>query len=172
AQHFQGRDDETDALLALWKQTNDALQEGETTSLVGILDWVTKKYLFEHFCEAEGILMTDAWLESQDLEFHQVIPERNLGLPLSKEGPWSVDLEAAVTECFTEPPSTTRAAARSRLMKQIDPVHDDYIVDWDSVRWSNQVATLSDPYNLDPTIRENEEDIAERLSGWPSADLD
>ncbi|MFT5407124.1 MAG: hypothetical protein ACI9DF_005996, partial [Verrucomicrobiales bacterium] len=35
-----------------------------------------------------------------------------------------------------------------------------------------QVATLSDPYNLDPTIRENEEDIAERLSGWPSADLD
>ena len=101
SRHFQGRDAETDALLALWKQANDAFEKGAVTSLVGILDWVTKKYLFEHFCEAEGILMTDSWLESQDLEYHQVLPDRSLGRPLAKDGPWSFDLMTTTSSIGT-----------------------------------------------------------------------
>ena len=57
-------------------------------------------------------------------------------------------------------------------MKGIDPIHDDYIIDWDSVRWSNHRVTLSDPYELQPVVQHDPEDLSERLSGWPPVDLD
>ncbi len=147
---FHGRDSETDLLLDLWSRTNEGLAS-DPTSLVGILDWVTKKYLFEAFCQSEGILMGDPWLESQDLEYHNVLADQSLGLPLSQPGTWHPDPQQ-IHQRLTEPPKSTRASARSRLMSQIRPKDEDYIIDWDSVRWGKKLALLLDPYELNPKV--------------------
>lgn len=171
--HFQGRDKETDALLDLWKRVDDALQTHDIDSLVGLLDWTTKKFLFEHFCEAEGITLRDPWLEAQDLEYHHVLPERNLAQPLVQKGFWSFRLDAEIERCLLQPPADTRAQARSRFMREIDPLQDDYIIDWDGVRWSHKLVSMSDPYDINPRLYEHVESLNhERLSGWPLRDLE
>ncbi len=165
---FQGRDEETDIVLSLWKRVDEALLRNESNDLVGLIDWKTKLFLFEQFCEVEGITLRDPWLEAQDLEYHHILPERSLGLPLSQEGPWSLELGKAISEA----PKSTRAQVRSRLMRRIDPVHDDYIVDWDGVRWNDQMAVLTDPYEMDPRIQECLESLTDRLKEWAPEDLD
>ena len=52
--------------------------------MIGIVDWVTKEYLLREFCKAERLEWGHPWLEAQDLEYHQIDPDRSLGLPLAK----------------------------------------------------------------------------------------
>ena len=168
--HFSGRDEETDAVLDLWKQANSAFYSNDPTSLVGILDWVTKRYLFLHFCEAEEIDLHNNWLEAQDLEYHHISPQRSLAHPLAKEGLWSHDLEAKINHCLTELPQDTRARARSRFMRQIKPLDESYIIDWDSVRWANQLVSLPDPYELHPRVSHNPDGATNKPVEWPDDD--
>ena len=74
-QLFQGRDDETDAILDLWEWTNQALATNPS-SLIGMVDWVSKEFLLRQFCESEEIPWDHQWLEAQDLEFHQIDPDK------------------------------------------------------------------------------------------------
>jgi proteasome accessory factor A len=136
---FVGRDPETDAVLELWGESMEALTNSPS-SLVGILDWVTKEYLFSQFCAKEGLPWCDPWLESQDLEFHHIDPRRSLGLALARtDGFWNpVDLEQA----RHQPPRDSRAHARSRLMRQIQGKSGSYRVDWAEVAVSNQRREL------------------------------
>ncbi|MEN9020610.1 MAG: peptidase [Verrucomicrobiaceae bacterium] len=170
AQHFTGRDTETDALLDLWKRANEAFASNDPTGMVGILDWVTKRYLFQHFCEAERIDLNNDWLQAQDLEYHHISPERSLAHPLAKDGHWSLNLEAAVKRCLTEPPPDTRALARSRFMRQIDPLDENYIIDWDCVRWADRMVAFPDPYELHPTVTQNPDELTDNSAGWPEDD--
>src|SRR5688572_11708149 len=115
-QLFRGRDAETDALLDLWERVHNGLAT-DPASLVGILDWVSKEYLLRTFCERESIPWSNPWLESQDLEYHHVDPERGLGLALANgNGLWS---PVRLPQARIEPPSNSRAHARSRLMREI-----------------------------------------------------
>ena len=153
AKHFQDRDEETNAVLALWERVNTALASSQPEdSLTGILDWVTKHFLFRHFCESEGILMRDPWLESQDLEFHHVSSERSLGLPLAADGYWSEDLDQAIATAKENAPADTRAAARSRYMREIRADEDHYVIDWDGIRWNDRAVSMSDPHDLSPEV--------------------
>ena len=53
-QELGGRDAETDALLSLWGETLAALAT-EPESLVGRVDWITKRWLLQQFCDREKI---------------------------------------------------------------------------------------------------------------------
>jgi len=143
-QLFRGRDTETDALLDLWEHVHNGLST-DPTSLVGIVDWVTKEYLLRAFCEREGITWGNPWLESQDLEYHQIDPDRGLGLALANEnGIWS---PARLPQARSEPPSDSRAHARSRLMREIMGKEASYFLDWEAVEVPNQKRTrLLDPF--------------------------
>lgn len=141
---FAGRDAETDAILDLWQRVLQVLAT-DSTSLVGLIDWVTKHHLLEQFCRAERLDWSDPWLEAQDLEFHHISPERSLGLALcNRDGPWAVDrLERAKVE----PPSNSRAHARSRLMREIQGKHRAYYLDWEVVEISPKKRTrLLNPF--------------------------
>ncbi len=142
--HFKGRDPETDALLDLWGRVLNGLSN-DPFSLVGILDWVTKQYLLSEFCKSEGLEWGDPWLESQDLEFHHIDPERSLGLALAhQDGIWE---PAAAKQYLTQPPSNSRAHARSRMMRQIQENQSSYILDWEAVEVPNQKRMrLMDPF--------------------------
>ena len=132
---FGGRDEETTNLLKLWGDTLHALGSNPS-KLVGILDWVSKEYLLQEFCKREGIGWDDPWLESQDLEFHHINPARGLGLAMANtDGFWD---RADLDNARTDPPTNSRAHARSRLMRQIQGQETSYFLDWEAVEISNQ----------------------------------
>jgi proteasome accessory factor A len=144
AARFAGRDTETSVVLELWKRVLTGLAN-DPQSLVGILDWVSKEYLLGEFCAREGLDLTHPWLESQDLEFHQVDPERSFGLALADlDGRWNPH---GLERAKREPPRNSRAHARSRLMRQIQGRNGAYHVDWAEVAVPNEkTALLPNPF--------------------------
>lgn len=141
---FRGRDAETDAVLDLWQRVLTGLAS-DPVSQVGIVDWVTKEYLLGAFCRSEGLDWNHPWLEAQDLEFHQINPEKALGLAMANlDGYWNpprVDLAC------TDPPQDSRANARSRLMREIATKETSYFLDWEAVEVPNQSRNrLLDPF--------------------------
>jgi len=143
-QIFKGRDTETDELLKLWARILDGLSS-DLNSLIGLVDWVTKEYLLREFCKREGLEWGHSWLESQDLEFHHIDPDRSLGLGLANtDGFWE---PARLEKSKTEPPTDSRAHARSRLMREIQGRETSYFLDWEAVEVPNQKRTrLLNPF--------------------------
>jgi proteasome accessory factor A len=141
---FKGRDGETDALLDLWARVMRGLSNN-LESLVGLLDWVTKEYLLREFCRSEELEWGHPWLESQDLEFHHIDPDRSLGLALANfDGFWEPD---GLQEAMSKPPTDSRAHARSRLMREIQGKESSYFLDWEAVEVPNQKRTrLLNPF--------------------------
>jgi proteasome accessory factor A len=136
---FQGRDHETDCLLQLWARTLEGLAT-DPDSLIGVVDWISKKHLLDAFVSRESLSWEDPWLKAQDLEFHQIDPGRSLGLALAEaDAPWNpVDLESAKLN----PPENSRARARSRLMREIQGKAGSYHVDWAEVSGPNDKHSL------------------------------
>jgi proteasome accessory factor A len=143
-QLFRGRDAETDALLALWSRVLEALV-ADPDSLVGVLDWVSKRYLLNQFRARQGLAWDHPWLESQDLEFHHIDPDRSFGLALAQpHGFWN---PAGMERAKLDPPGDSRACARSRLMRKIQSRGCSYFVDWEEVSVPNHKrALLLDPF--------------------------
>ena len=147
---FSGRDAETDAILKLWCEVMEKLTDAKQ-SLVGTLDWVTKEHLFHLFCESEGIGWDHPWLEAQDLEFHSISPTRSLAMPLANmSGLWATGEDHLACK---QPPTTTRANERSRLMHAIQERPTSYAIDWDSVQVDDRDPTyLLDPFQSGPNV--------------------
>lgn len=134
-----------------WEETLQALA-GDRDKLIGKVDWITKRFLLQTFVEAEGIGWDDGWLESLDLEYHNITPERSLltGLPgvgLHEQG---LPTLASRDYCI-DPPANTRAALRSEAMRTILHRGMSYVIDWDLIYLGEgkQIA-LDDPYACDP----------------------
>jgi proteasome accessory factor A len=141
---FQGRDAETDAVLQLWKHVLESLANGPD-SVVGLVDWASKRYLFREFCQREGLDWDDPWLKAQDLEYHQINPACSLGLALAdNNGFWN---PTRLDEAKREPPENSRAQARSRLMREIQNLRCTYHVDWAEVAGPNErLSLLPNPF--------------------------
>jgi proteasome accessory factor A len=142
---FRGRDEETDAVLDLWDRVLGGLA-ANPESLVGILDWVSKKFLLETFMESEDLEWSDPWLLAQDLEYHQADPRASLGLAMASDsgGPWEPDTGDAA---LMTPPRRTRARKRSELMDRASTADRHYTIDWDHVQVRGEIMeALMDPY--------------------------
>lgn len=147
---FRGRDVETDELLTLWDTTLNGL-ENDPESLVGLIDWVTKRWLLEQFREAEGLAWNDPWLQSQDLEFHALSRERNTAHPLAQTPTIWTHADEDLDAGTREPPQNTRAATRSRVMRVLADPPCPYQVDWDRVETEGVAPLrLSDPFETEP----------------------
>jgi hypothetical protein len=142
---FAGRDQETDAVLALWARVEAGLA-ADRDSLVGVIDWITKQHLLDSFRRQERLKWNDPWLEAQDLEYHQVDPARSLGLALADlSGPWARGLEDE--SAMLAPPKGTRAAIRSARMRRIAATDDGYEIDWHRVEQTGgETILLLDPF--------------------------
>jgi len=149
-QRFSGRDEETDAVLALWKRVLIGLDQ-EPTSLIGLLDWVSKYHLLTAFIDKENLDWNHPWLLAQDLEYHHIHPERSLGLAMAEEsGPWTTN---ELETLLLEPPSNTRARARSDSMRELASSHNfNYIIDWDRVEsLDGSNCYFPDPFDAKPS---------------------
>ncbi|HZL45005.1 MAG TPA: proteasome accessory factor PafA2 family protein [Opitutaceae bacterium] len=145
AEEFAGRDQETDAILALWRRVEAGLAS-DVDQLIGVVDWVTKRHLLETFRRSEDLAWNDPWLEAQDLEYHHIDPARSLGLALTDlAGSWAGGLEDSAA--LAQPPSGTRATVRSNPMRQLAATGQPYKVDWHFVQSEGrEPVVLLDPF--------------------------
>ena len=148
-QHLAGLDEESDWVLREWESTLNAL-ERDPMSLVGRLDWVTKKWLLQMFIDEEKVDWKDPWLQSLDLEYHNLNPNRGLYYDLERKGVvHRVLTDEHVERSCTEPPQDTRARARSTVIKALAENRVRYIVDWDSVYLENEHhLSFRDPFEI------------------------
>lgn len=151
---FAGRDAETDGLLADWAATVEALAS-QPESLVGRVDWITKRWLFAQFLEAEGLSWSAPWLRSQDLEFHHIDPLRNLAWPLADADSRWEPTPAQIIAAKGEPPFDTRAAIRSRVMRLLAAEGRGCYVDWEVVDADGvNPLMLLNPFDSDVEVAE------------------
>ena len=137
-ERFGGRDVETDWVLNAWDEILDGL-ERDPMAMVGACDWVSKKWLLDCFRDAEGLSWDNpddlAWLQSQDLEYHNVDREAGLYFLLEAQGKMVrlIDDER-IEEAMSVPPADTRAWFRGRCLEKFG--HDVKSVNWDRIVFS------------------------------------
>ncbi len=167
AQHLGGRDEETDWLLESWSYTLDALPN-KPESLLGGVDWISKKWLLETFMAAENLSWNDPWLQSLDLEYHNIDPARGLffGLkPAKRIGEWN-NLARQKNAAHT-PPSDTRARGRARAVAAFRKEKRPYVINWDSIACeSHDFLVMGDPFQT--YVNEIEQFIRSRRWSDPS----
>jgi proteasome accessory factor A len=146
--HLGGANDETDWLLDSWTFTLDALS-GNPESLIGGVDWITKKWLLETLVESEGIGWDDPWLESVDLAYHDINPAKGLffGVKAAKAiGEWNNSVRRESASIL--PPTNTRAAGRAAAVAALQDSERPYVINWDSVATDNRdFLGMGDPFH-------------------------
>ena len=134
AQVLTGRDAETEWLLDRWAWVLDALRRSDTLALVGAVDWVSKKWLLETFRAEQGLPWDDPWLQSLDLEYHNLNASRGLfhALPMSDEVA-GFNGGAFRSEALRTAPSDTRARGRGVAVEHFLETRIPCVVNWDSL---------------------------------------
>jgi len=145
--HLGGVDEETDWLLESWRYTLDALPH-KPEALIGGVDWISKKWLLETFMAEENLSWNDPWLQSLDLEYHNIDPARGLffGLqPAKRIGEWN-NLVRQRDATFT-PPADTRASGRAHAVATFRKEKRPYVINWDSIACeSHDFLVMGDPF--------------------------
>ncbi|MFN2475304.1 MAG: proteasome accessory factor PafA2 family protein [Chthoniobacterales bacterium] len=143
-----GRDEETDWLLESWRFTLEALG-GKRETLIGGVDWITKRWLLETFMSAESVGWDDPWLQSLDLEYHNIDPARGLffGVEGAKRiGEWNNSVRQP--DAMRTPPANTRAAGRARAVDRLRNGRHQYVINWDSIATeSRDFIIMGDPFD-------------------------
>ncbi len=106
------------ALVADWEAV---LNDLETDPLLcrDRLDWVAKLALIREFQAAQSLADDDPWLQSLDLEYHRLDFDEGLYFGLEQSGVIrGVPSEAEVQQAMFEPPETTRALIRGKLIQK------------------------------------------------------
>ncbi len=126
-----GGEEVGEQVLTQWERVLSAL-ETDPMQLDGVLDWVTKYRLLQGYRERDNLPWTDAKLALLDLQYHDVRPEKSIYEKLVRSGKIERLLdEDDVVAAMVEPPPTTRAYFRGRLLE----LWPDSVVaaNWDSV---------------------------------------
>jgi len=141
-----GRDAETDWVLAEWDLVLEALAT-DVSKLVGKCDWVTKKWMLDAFVEAEGLSWQNpehrVWLQSQDLEYHNIDPAEGLFLLFEAgSGSERMTTEEEIARATVNAPAGTRAYFRGRSLEKFGASVRS--LNWDSIEFelNGKAATL------------------------------
>lgn len=120
AREHCARDAEADWVLTEWEAVLEDLAR-DYWSCADRLDWVAKKGLLTIFREAEGLAWSDPWLQSIDLEYHNVSLDHGLYYELMREGRMRrLVTEEEIKAAIFQPPTTTRAFFRGRAVARFN----------------------------------------------------
>src|SRR6266851_2140809 len=110
AKHYlAGLDPENDWIIREWEAILAGL-ERDPMSQTDKIDWVAKKWMLQMFMEQEHLGWDDPWLQSLDLEYHNLDPRRGLHFALEQQGRSQHVVSAdRVAFCMQNPPGNTRA---------------------------------------------------------------
>ena len=149
-----GQDADTDWTLRTWEQVLNDL-ERDPLLCRDRLDWVTKQWLLETFVAAEHIGWDDPWLQSLDLEYHNVRREEGLFAELMREGKMQRFItDDDIRQAITHPPCDTRAYFRGRCVEKF--AKEMTAVQWDEVTFGTngheqvvRLLNVFDPADVD-----------------------
>jgi proteasome accessory factor A len=118
-------------ILREWEDVLNDL-ERDVTLTRDRVDWMAKKFLLNALQEEEKLSWSDPWLQSIDLEYHNVDLERGLFYELVRHGSVRrVVSEDEIKMSIFNPPETTRAFFRGRSVAKFN----DWIasLQWDEI---------------------------------------
>ena len=135
------RDDETAWLFTEWEAVLTDLAR-DPMSTRDRCDWAAKRFLLETFREAEHIGWEHPWLQSLDLEYHDVSLDNGLYYELARTG----QLRRIVTgddirRAIFYPPEGTRAFFRGRAVAKFN-AHITSL-QWDALTFGKNAAALT-----------------------------
>lgn len=134
---------ETRWLLAEWEQVLNDLQTDPALCRDRV-DWVAKRFLLTTFREAEKLAWGDPWLQSIDLEYHDISLDHGLYYELLRGGQMRRFVsEADIKEAIFHPPESTRAFFRGRAVAKFN--REIASIQWDEVvfRVGEKTKTVS-----------------------------
>jgi Pup amidohydrolase len=130
-----GPDNDRQWVLEQWENVLNDLERDPMTTRDRV-DWAAKKFLLNALQEEEKLSWNDPWLQSIDLEYHNVDLERGLYYELARQGSIRriVSEDEIKTAIFT-PPETTRAFFRGRAVARFND--EITSIQWDEMVFAN-----------------------------------
>lgn len=134
-QNFSNQKKETSWVIQEWKKTLKEFKHSPE-KLSDRIDWAIKEKLFSEFIESENLSWDDPILQSLDLEYHNLDPDRGLYRGLEQEnGVYSLLNEDEINRAIEFPPEGTRAKIRgdavSKEGENIKSIH------WTGIEFEN-----------------------------------
>jgi len=122
-------------ILREWENVLNDLQRDVMTTRDRV-DWTAKKFLLNTLQEEEKLSWGDPWLQSIDLEYHNVDLERGLYYELMRQGSMRrVVTEDEIKMSIFTPPETTRAFFRGRSVARFNDEISS--IQWDEIVFAN-----------------------------------
>jgi proteasome accessory factor PafA2 len=100
------------------------------------VDWAAKKFLLDALQAEENLSWSDSWLQSIDLEYHNLDLDRGLYYELLRKGLMRrVTTEDEIKNAIFNPPETTRAFFRGRAVARFNDEISS--IQWDEIVFTN-----------------------------------
>ena len=133
--NYSGGNKDSDWIIQEWKRTLNELKYNPE-KLSDRIDWAIKKKLFTEFMETENMDWDDPMLQSLDLEYHNLDPDRGLYRGLEQENEvYSLLTEEEISRAIEFPPEGTRAKIRGEAVRKesekIKKIH------WTGIEFNN-----------------------------------
>lgn len=134
----------------LWQRTLDALWSRNLDLIASEIDWVIKQRLLERAASRNQVPLNHPLILRLDYAYHDIGP---LGLQhklLNSSLMTQVIAPQAVDQAMQQPPATTRAALRGKVIAAARRKRRDLSVDWLHLRLDGSnlpTITLDDPFS-------------------------
>jgi hypothetical protein len=122
-------------ILREWENVLNDL-ERDVMSTRDRIDWAAKKFLLDALQKEEKLSWSDPWLQSIDLEYHNLDLDQGLYYELLRKGLMRrVTNEEEIKTSIFNPPETTRAFFRGRAVARFNDEISS--IQWDEIVFTN-----------------------------------
>ncbi len=126
-----GSEEDRAWILCEWESVLNDL-ERDVVSARDRVDWAAKKFLLDALQEEEKLSWSDPWLQSIDLEYHNLDLDRGLYYELLRKSLMRrVTTEDEIKAAIFNPPETTRAFFRGRAVARFNDEISS--IQWDEI---------------------------------------
>src|SRR5213083_337602 len=131
-----GTSEERQWILREWENVLNDLERDVMVTRDRV-DWTAKKFLLDALQQEEKLSWSNPWLQSIDLEYHNLDLDRGLYYELLRKGlTRRVTNEDEIKNAIFNPPETTRAFFRGRAVARFNDEISS--IQWDEIVFTNE----------------------------------
>jgi Pup amidohydrolase len=135
-----GANEDRQWIVREWENVLNDL-ERDVVSTRDRIDWAAKKFLLDALQEEEKLSWSDPWLQSIDLEYHNLDLDQGLYYELLRKGLMRrITNEEEIKAAIFNPPETTRAFFRGRAVARFNDEISS--IQWDEIVFTNQANSF------------------------------